>query len=73
MFIIYIIGRGGIKWKGGLYDVHQRSLVFVTALEGRDVYHYFYNPECEICDKYDSLIPHKVLIIKQQQLYKMTV
>ena len=29
--------------------------------------------ECEIGDKYDSLILHKVLIIKQQQLYKLTV
>ena len=29
--------------------------------------------ECGIGDKYDSLILHKVLIIKQQQLYKLTV
>ena len=30
--------------------------------------------ECEICDKYDSLTPRKIrLIIKQQQLYKLTV
>ena len=29
--------------------------------------------ECEIGNKYESLILHKVLIIKQQQLYKFTV
>ena len=29
--------------------------------------------ECEICDKYDGLISRKVVIIKQQQLYKLTV
>ena len=29
--------------------------------------------ECEISNKYESLILHKVLIIKQQQLYKFTV
>ena len=29
--------------------------------------------KCEIGDKHDSLILHKYLIIKQQQVYKLTV
>ena len=51
--------------RGPLFLLHPwRRKMFTTI---------FITPECEICDKYDSLIPHKVLITKQQQLYKMTV
>ena len=50
------------------------SPVFVTAFGG-GVIKIVVNisAECGIGDKYDSLILHKVLIIKQQQLYKLTV
>ena len=53
------------------------SLVFVTALGvgggGGGYKNSDISSECEICDKYNSLISRKVLTIKQQQLYKLTV
>ena len=75
-FIIYTIEWDKMRERG-LYNVHLilwGSLVFVTAFGG-GVIKIVVNisAECEIYDKYDSLIPGKVLIIKQQQLYKLTV